>query len=384
MNQKKIKIVITGGHPSPALAVIDKIKRIKPEWELFFIGVKHPLSNDRAVSYEYKEITIRQIPFYNIKAGKISRLSDISRMISFLKLPLGFFQSFSYLLKIRPCLILSFGGYIGAAVASAAFLLGIPVITHEQTPVLGAANRFISVFAKKVLLSWPETTNKPKNAKIIYTGLPLRESLNSNQKPEFAREIKEDLPLLYITGGSQGSHFINQLVSAGLKEILSEFYLIHQTGESTTYNDLASLKAVLLKLPKNLQKRYFLKAHIASRDIGWILKTAKIVVSRAGINTIAELLYLKKLSIIIPLPDSADNEQMVNALILQKAGLGRILEQKNADSYLLIKMLKKMIEDIKNNRLNFDQIEGQNLQNPEATLEIIQVIQDIIEAELCI
>jgi UDP-N-acetylglucosamine--N-acetylmuramyl-(pentapeptide) pyrophosphoryl-undecaprenol N-acetylglucosamine transferase len=349
------RIVITGGHPSPALAVIDQILETKTKWKIFFFGVKHPLTRDKAVSYEYKEIKKRNIPFYNLSTKK-------SRLF----IPFEIIRSLILLLKIRPDIVLSFGGYLGIPVAVAAFILRIPVVTHEQSLELGAANKLISRFANKVLLSWPQTAIfLPRSKKFTITGLPIRKALLKIKREEFDVDFeRNNKPLLYITGGSQGAHFINNLVGENFDSLLKNFNIIHQVGESTRYNDLPKLKALK-------RKGYLPTAHISSDRVGWILKNSDIIISRAGMNTICEFLYLRKHALVIPLPKRINPEQIRNAKLYEKSGLGVVLEQEKATDGKFLKELLRLSKHIRTRKNKARPVKGQKLQSPKAAKKIL-------------
>ena len=223
------KIVFVGGHHTTALAVIDALPN--SAYQIFWLGHRFSMWGDFASSLEYKEVTGRGIPFYDLKAGKFYRTYNPLKLI---RIPFGFIQAIYYLLKIRPALIVSFGGYLSVPVVIVGWVLGIPAVVHEQTVVSGYANRLVSLFAKRVLLSWPQSLARFPSDKALVVGLPLR------------REVVETLlqpqelpppPLIYITGGKQGSHVLNDVVYKSLPRLLSKYKIIHQCGDSTVYND---------------------------------------------------------------------------------------------------------------------------------------------------
>lgn len=141
------KIVITGGHLTPALAVMEKLR--EQGWQIVFFGRQHALEGDSSVSVEYQTITKLGISFISLTAGRLQRSFTRYTVFSFLKIPIGFIQSFYYLIKFKPTVILSFGGYVALPVALAGWMLKIPIVTHEQSVVPGLANKIIFKFAKK-------------------------------------------------------------------------------------------------------------------------------------------------------------------------------------------------------------------------------------------
>ncbi len=162
-----MRLVITGGHHSSALPVIKKLKETDPTLQIFWLGHKHSLKGDTHETLEYKEITSLGIPFYELKAGKVYKITSLSRLIL---VPFGFIQAFFILLSIKPDAILSFGGYLAVPVVVSGFFLGIPSVTHEQTVVAGYANKVIGWFAKKVLISWKASAKYFPAGKTVFTG----------------------------------------------------------------------------------------------------------------------------------------------------------------------------------------------------------------------
>ena len=145
-----MRIVIVGGHLSPALAVIEKLKAE----EVFYIGRKHAFEGDKAISAEYQEVEKLNIPFFTLNTGRLQRKFSKHTMPSLIKIPFGFVRSFAILKKIRPDVVLGFGSYMFLPVALASKLLNIPVIVHEQTLEAGVTNKLVAKFAKKVCISW--------------------------------------------------------------------------------------------------------------------------------------------------------------------------------------------------------------------------------------
>ena len=189
-----MKIVIVGGHLSPALAVIEKLKGE----DVSYIGRKHVFEGDKALSLEYQEIEKLRLPFYVLLTGRLQRRFTKHTIPSLAKIPFGFFQSLAILRKIKPDVVLGFGSYLFLPVAAASKLLGIPVVMHEQTLEAGFSNKLISKFAKKVCISWKSSDSFFPKDKVILTGNPLREDIINIKK---IKKTENKIPLIYITGG---------------------------------------------------------------------------------------------------------------------------------------------------------------------------------------
>ena len=323
---KKSRIVFVGGHHTPALAVLDALAK---SYELsarsfFWIGHRFSMWGDKNVSAEHQEVTKRGIPFYDLKAGKLYKTFHPLKLI---RLPFGFLQAFYYLLKIRPQLIVSFGGYLAPPVVIAGWFLRIPSVTHEQTVEGGWANRLVAKFARKVFVSWEESLKYFPKGKTIVTGNPLRRSIFGVRKQ--LTMSNEQLPTLYITGGKQGSHVINEAVKEALPELLKKYNVIHQCGQSSVFNDYKKLSFSGGKLSFDLRSRYFLKDYFTEEEIGAVFAAADVVISRAGANIVCELAALGKPAILIPIPWVSHNEQYQNAQILAATGSALILGEKD-------------------------------------------------------
>jgi len=356
-----MKIVFCGGHHNSALVVAEKLKN--DGMGIFWFGHRFTMIGDKNPSAEYLEVTKKEIPFIEIKAGKFQPKFRFWQNL--LRIPIGFFQSLYLLIKIKPDLIVSFGGFLALPVAYGGFILGIPVITHEQTTVVGLANKLISLVAKKVFITFPSSAKFFPAKKVILTGLPIREEIFTPGKKFF----KNNKRTIYFTGGKQGAHVINEAVFKILPELLSKFNIIHQCGSTSLFNDLAKAKELFGK-----EKNYLVKDYFFTEEIGSIYHSADFVVSRAGAHTVYELLALKKPAILIPIPWSNRNEQLKNAQMLKGLGLAEILPEEELKKGALIKKINEFGEKLKDYQLN----SNDKTINLRATEKIIEEIKKVI------
>lgn len=380
-----MKLVIIGGHLSPALAVIDSLPK---NAEVLFIGRKYTFEGDKGHSLEYNTIKSLKIPFASISTGRLQRKFTKHTIFSFLKIPYGFIQAFFILRSFKPDVVLGFGGYLSLPVILSAFVLKIPVVIHEQTLEAGLANRIASYFATKVCIAWESSRKFFPEEKTILTGNPIRKfkflhSLFTKCHAEFisaSRETlkqvqgdkKKNMPIVYITGGSSGSHFINTLIQHCIKELLCQFIIIHQTGDSQQYRDFDRLKKLREGLSSKIKSRYILKKFIAPCDIGLVLQNADLVIGRSGINTVTELIYFQKIAILIPLPYSQNKEQKKNALFFKGLGLGEVLNQESLDLPQFLQKVIEMVNNINKYKIGY---KANNLINKNAAKNIIEIIE---------
>lgn len=325
----KPKIFITGGHLTPAVAIFELL--IAKGYQIWYIGRKYAQEEDTSISIEYQTLISYKgkVNLLLITTGKLQRYLNFSFVFSLLKIPIGFLQSLYWIITIRPNIILSFGGYVAVPISVSAFLFRIPIVTHEQTHSCGFANKLIGKIADKVCLSWEDSKNCFDKSKTVVTGLPIRKSV-FNQNKSFPIICRR--PLIYITGGSLGSHTINLLFIPIIKKLLEDFSIIHQCGQTKKYNDYQTLLRFKAKLPKDLQKSYYPVTYIEEDYLGWVYKKAAFAVGRAGANTVYEFSAVGLPAIFIPIPFASGNEQLLNAKFFAGSGAGYVLSQNNLTS----------------------------------------------------
>ncbi len=328
------KIVICGGHPTPALAVIDELKKNHPEVGIVFIGRKYAVESERTLSYEYKGCTERNVKFIELQAGRVTRLITKSSFLHLLRVPYGFFQAFFILAKERPDVTLSFGGYIALPIAFWSWVLRIPVYTHEQTMRPGTANKLIGFFSHTIFIAFDSVSPLFPKDKVVWVGNPVRDVVFQQNPLSFKMDMT--VPLIYVTGGSLGSHSINEHIFSLLESLLPHFSIIHQTGDVREYGDSETAHKLKLKFQKIYPDRYVPLSHISDTDIGGVYAAAQFVIGRSGANTFFELIALQKPAICIPLPWSANGEQKAHAEFFKEHAIGEVFDQKKQSSELLV------------------------------------------------
>lgn len=321
------KILLTGGHAgTTAISVIEEILRRESEtdkYQIFWIGPKSAFEGKKVATIESNAFKKLGISSYKIISGKLQQKFTLWTIPALLKTPLGFLQSLALLLKIRPHVTLSFGGFTALPVAFFSWMIRIPVIIHEQTSVAGRANLVIQHFAEKIALSRRESEVYFDKNKCVVTGNPIMTQI-AEVEP---KNTKSDTPTVFVTGGSRGAESINEVVFEIVDKLVKDFFVIHQTGE------LGYKKAMKVKksLAKKLSERYQIYSIIDPMDIDNVYREADIIVARAGANTTSEVLAIKRPSVLIPYPWLYLNEQQKNAESLKKIGLALIIENSSLD-----------------------------------------------------
>jgi UDP-N-acetylglucosamine--N-acetylmuramyl-(pentapeptide) pyrophosphoryl-undecaprenol N-acetylglucosamine transferase len=320
--KNKRTIALTGGHITPALALIEALQE-RDDISMVFIGRKHAMEGSRTLSFEYQLVREKGIRFVSITAGRLQRYISWQTILSILKIPIGYVQAFIYCLRKRPSLIVSFGGYVALPPAIAGWLCRIPVITHEQTLVAGLSNKIIARIAKRVCVTFPETLTQLPKGKAVYTGLPMREGLFTPPKrAPIALDLKQ-YPLIYVTGGGTGAQSLNRLLFPILPALLRHHSIIHQVGDTS----LTQAQTIRAALPSGYRDRYIVRSYIPTTTLSWVLSHAALVLGRSGANTVMELAAVAKVAVLVPLPWSAGREQQENAAWLARNGGAVVLKQ---------------------------------------------------------
>ena len=300
-------IVLTGGgsagHCIPHLAVLPHLREKFDK--IYYIGSKNGIEKDI--------ITNAEIQYFSVDCAKLNRKICLKNLTIPFHLLKGIKEAGKILDKLKPNVVFSKGGYVSVPTVIAAKKRNIPVVTHESDITAGVANKFISKYAVKVLTSFYETAKEFKNGE--YVGSPIRYLLVEKEKKDLLKNygLKGDKPVLLITGGSLGSTAINNAVKNALPSLLKNFDVIHICG-----------KGNVKKEPK---KEGYYKTEFV-HDVAPLFNVADVCVSRAGANTVFELLSLNKPCVFIPLPKGASRgDQVLNAEYFQKKGVCAVLPQ---------------------------------------------------------
>jgi len=331
----------TGGHVLPLVATTRELRRIYPknDLDIFYMGPKDDFG---AILLSQEGIKIK-----TVLAGKIRRYFDFKSFLKnlldlFIKIPAGIILAFFKVFFLGPDMIFSKGGYGSLPVVLAGRLLWIPVFLHESDVKPGLANKFLSFFARKIFVSFPKTSFFPPK-KMILTGNPIRRELLEGTKEE-ARQLfginppaGGEKPVILILGGSQGAQRINDKILEILPQLLRDFEIIHQIGEKNAGQIKAESKVVV---SKDLEISYhpipFLKEEVLKQAYA----ICDLIVSRAGAGSIFEIAALGKPSILVPLPEAAQNHQVENAYAYGQKGAAVILEEPNFTPNFFLEKLK--------------------------------------------
>lgn len=322
-------MIMTGGgsagHVTPNLALVPKLKELG--FEIKYIGSKDGIE---------KEIIKKEnIPYYSISSGKLRRYFDIKNFTDPLKVLKGVTDAMRILSKEKPDVIFSKGGFVTVPVVMAASLKKIPVVSHESDMTPGLANKIASPFCNKLCVTFPETMKHIKGDKAILTGTPIRESLLKGERKkgmDFCK-FEDNKMVLMIIGGSLGAKVLNDNARLVINELIKDFNVVHICGKGNIDESLKGIKE-------------YRQYEYVSDEMPDVMALADVVLSRAGANTIFELLTLKKPHILVPLSEQASRgDQVLNARSFEKSGYSKVVKEEEFTGEVLLKTLKELVEN---------------------------------------
>ncbi|GAA4938136.1 undecaprenyldiphospho-muramoylpentapeptide beta-N-acetylglucosaminyltransferase [Streptomonospora halophila] len=320
----------TGGHTYPALTAVNALRaRLESQGralDVLWVGAEDSL--------EGRVAEANGIPFQAVATGKVRRAKNPLRLVSPENIRdmgsafRGVLQSRRVVSDFRPDVVLATGGYVAVPVGLAARMARRPLVVHEQTVLLGLANRLLARAGARMAVT-SESTLKllPGSARgsAVVTGNPVRPAVLEGRAERGAEGLgfeghDPDLPTVYVTGGAQGSVQINSTVRALLPWLLERANVVHQCGEA----NVGDLREATRDLDAAQAARHHVTAFVGP-ELPDVLAMADVVISRSGAGTIAELTALGKAAVFVPLASSAGDEQRHNARHLQEAGAASAL-----------------------------------------------------------
>ena len=346
----------SGGHITPAVAVVREILDKKPRAEVeFWTDFKYyknvtKLTTEIGVAWgeEARRRKSTYIRVRRIPAGKFHRYANwhfrdyfdhfgltvreliIGNIVGFFGFLAGLVTSFCRLVKKRnrPNVIFLKGGYVCLPVGLVARLFKIPYIIHESDVVAGLANRVLMKKARKVAFGMPLSEEvMAEHPNYVWTGIPVGpefKSVNSAQQNSYKRafSFNANQPLVVITGGSQGSENLNEATRAILPELL-KFTSVGLVAGRKHYEDMVDLKKYENWEQASLESNF--RMWEFNTTMNELMGAADVVVSRAGATTIAELAALKKAVILVPFERLPGGHQEKNAERLKDSGAASVI-----------------------------------------------------------
>lgn len=351
------KILLTGGgtagHVTPNIALMPLLK--ERGFTISYVG-----SYD---GIEKKLIEETGTKYFGISSGKLRRYFDLKNFTDPFRVIKGYGEAKKLMKEEKPDIVFSKGGFVTVPVVMAAHKYKIPVVLHESDMTPGLANRICNPYATKVCCNFPETFEHLPKDKGVLTGQPIRSELFEGDKNKCLAftGLSGSKPILLVTGGSLGSVAVNSAVRSILSELLKKYDIIHLCGKNNLDNTLNNV-------PGYVQYEYI------KDELKDMFAAADIIISRAGANTICELLALRKPNILIPLPASQSRgDQLLNAASFERQGFSKVLEEETLTNELLLNTVNEVYDKKEEYRKTMSSSTQTN-----AVASIVSLIEELI------
>jgi UDP-N-acetylglucosamine--N-acetylmuramyl-(pentapeptide) pyrophosphoryl-undecaprenol N-acetylglucosamine transferase len=360
----------TGGHTSAGLAIAAALRaRLGEQVQLDWIGSHAGLEATR--------VPAAGIRYHAIATGKLRRAVAVRNLTDLgLRVPAGLVQAWTRLGRLRPDVVVATGGFVSVPTALAAAARRRPLLVHEQVAVPGLANRLIARVADRVAVTFEASAAAFPARKVVVTGNPMRPGLTAGDPARAFTGFGLDsaVPLVYVTGGAQGSHRINRVVGAALAPLVASGQLVHQCG-TNEYGDAEWLAGQAEALPPAAQARYRVVPFVTDA-LADLYAAASLVVGRAGAGTVTELCAVGLPAILIPLPQARGDEQTANARILADAGAAVLLRDRDLSPERLVQTVRELIGTP--GRLKQMGERAQSLARPDAAERLVDLILELV------
>lgn len=312
----------TAGHVIPNLALIEYFQG--EQAIMRYIGSEQGI--ERSLLQDFPEVA-----YYPIATGKLRRYASLRNFTDPFRVVKGFIQAYRFLKKCKPDVVFSKGGFVAVPVVMAARLLGIPVVAHESDSTPGLANRISFPFVRFLCLTFEQARGGFKHPeKLRVTGTPLRKALFAGQASQGLSIAGFDgkKPVLLVVGGSLGAQFINKTLRESLSALITRFDVLHICGAGKVDSRLKEVEGY---------KQY----EFVKETLPHFFAMASVVVSRAGANSVYELLALQKPHIFIPLSmASSRGDQLFNARHFASQGVSVVLEEEICNPGTLVRAVE--------------------------------------------
>jgi UDP-N-acetylglucosamine--N-acetylmuramyl-(pentapeptide) pyrophosphoryl-undecaprenol N-acetylglucosamine transferase len=358
----------TGGHIYPALSVATQLRDLYKA-DILYLG-----SDD---GLETTIVPAANLRLAVIKAGKLRRYISWSTVKGIGRVPIGMLQAVDIVRKFRPDVAFTSGGYVAVPTGLAARINGVPLLMHQQDVLPNLSNKLLAPLATYISVAFADSQRYFPTNKTRLLGNPLRQEILDIRQtaPQQARStlgFDPDLPLLLVTGGSQGARHLNQVVCRALPQLLGSCQVLQISG-SKLFNETQELaEQTMAGLDVQMRQHYRLVPYM-SEEMPLALQAAEIVLCRSGAATLSELAVLQKPSILVPLPASmGSSPQEANAATLAGKQAAEVIHNADLQTDVLIERVNALLSLPV--RLQQMQTAIGEFAKPEATKAIIETI----------
>ncbi|MEK7459466.1 MAG: UDP-N-acetylglucosamine--N-acetylmuramyl-(pentapeptide) pyrophosphoryl-undecaprenol N-acetylglucosamine transferase [Patescibacteria group bacterium] len=361
----------TGGHFYPIIAVAERVNQIIDDESI--IGAKLYYLSDNP--YDKEALFENSLTYQEINAGKMRTYFSLRNFFDLFKTFFGMISALFKVFLIYPDVVFGKGGYASFPTLLAAKILHIPVLIHESDSAPGRVNKWAGKFAKKIAISFNEAGAHFPIKNVAWTGHPIRKEIEQNETKEKALnyfKLKEDVPIVFVLGGSQGAEIINNTILDALPKLVENYQIIHQTGIKN-FKIVKTQADIILENSKN-KNRYIPIAFLNPLAMKMAAGAADIVVSRAG-STLFEIACWGIPSILVPFTNSNADHSKKNAFNYARAGACSVIEEMNMTGNILFSEINRIVKDKKT--WNIMAHNAKAFHKPNAATKIARELVDI-------
>ncbi len=315
----------TGGHLFPAEALALELRQRGYAIEL--------ASDERAVGYAG---AFPADAVHEIISGTVTGTGLFGKIRGVLKLMSGVLQARKLMAKVRPALVVGFGGYPTVPPLLAASNRRIPTLIHEQNAVMGRANRFLAGKVSAIATGF-EIVPLGKGPKPVCVGIPVRSAVLEAAQLPFPEMNTINL---CVFGGSQGARVMSEIVPNAIALLPENLRAKLNIVQQARKEDVDAVRSLYVKAGVKADIQAFFS------DLPQRMAQSHLVIGRGGASTVAELGVIGRASILVPLPGSLDQDQAANAKVLEKAGAAKVVKQSDFTVEWLASELNKQLQNI--------------------------------------
>lgn len=319
----------TGGHVFPAEALAE---------ELMKRGCRLAFVTDRR-GQAYGGI-LGGIDTFRVRAGGIAGRGLSARILAAIDLGLGSLQAMALLLRLKPSVVVGFGGYASLPAMLAAWLLRLPSMLHEQNAVLGRANRLLASKVKRIATSFSHVRFVDQaDSRVKRTGMPVRPAVLAERGKPYPPIVDNGPLSILVMGGSQGAKALSEIVPDALSRLPDGLRSRLKISQQSRPESLAVSRACYMRAGIDAVCEPFFA------DIPARLASAHLVISRAGASSVAEIACVGRPALLIPYPHAIDDHQTGNAQELDEAGGGWLMREENLSGESLAGRLAQILSN---------------------------------------
>jgi UDP-N-acetylglucosamine--N-acetylmuramyl-(pentapeptide) pyrophosphoryl-undecaprenol N-acetylglucosamine transferase len=319
----------TGGHLFPAEALATALQRRR---------ARIVLASDERVGGLAGAFPAEEI--VRIPAATPSGRSAPEMAKAALMLGAGLIRAVQTLRRLRPAVVVGFGGYPTVPPVLAAALLRIPAVIHEQNGVMGRANRFLAPWAAMIATGFPDLRGMPKTkAQVVHTGNPVRPAVLEAARTIYPAAVTGGSLRLLVFGGSQGARVMSDVVPEAIARLPQDVLPKLRITQQARPEDLQRVRERYRGLGVAAEVEPFFQ------DLPRRMAEAHLVVCRSGASTVAELAVIGRPSLLVPLPGALDQDQAANAQALADIGAATVLGQ---DGFTPERLASELLAYVKN------------------------------------